>query len=156
MQITQVQVGNLLYPLAEGQPLPFAVGETIRVFYTFKYKMPKTGDVRVWTSLYNYSPGYLDRKEAAQTKQVITLEKALDWKDYAGEIDIVIGQVSAGIYGLICELPDYGAEAEHHIDNCIEVTAPPSVFEMIGPLLVLGLMMGMVAMMAPMMEEGFG
>ena len=155
MQIAQVQVGNFIYPLVEGQPLPIAVGETIRVFFAFKYKMPQTSSIRIWASLYNYTLGVLNRQGQAQTKGTVTLEKALDWKDYAGEIDILVGQVSSGTYGLICELPDYGTEAEEHIDDCIQVTAPPSVFEMIGPLLVLGLMAGMVSMMAPMMEEGF-
>ena len=148
MQITQVAVGNVLYPLTEGQLLPVAVGDTIKVFYAFKYKMPETSGVRIWASLYQVT-----RTEKAQTKDKITLVKALDWKDYAGEIDIEIGQIGSGTYGLICELPDY--DVEHRIDDCIEVTAPSSIMEMIGPLLVLGLMVGMVGMMAPMMEEGF-
>ncbi len=148
----QAQVGNVLYPLTEGQPLPINVGEALRVFYAFRYKVAETADVRVWASLYNYTLGVLNRQEQAQTKQTITLEKALDWKDYAGEIDILVGQISSGTYGLICELPDYGVEDK--IEACIEVTAAPSVFDMIGPLLVLGLMAGLVAMMAPVMEEG--
>jgi len=151
--ITQVAVGNVLYPLTEGQPLPINVGETVKVFYAFKYKLPETTGVRIWASLYRYTAGILDRSAQAQTKLTITLVKALDWEDYAGEIDIEVGNVSSGTYGLICELPDY--DVEHHIDDCIEVTAPPSIMDMIGPLLVMGLMVGMVAMMAPMMEEGF-
>lgn len=156
MQIVQVQVGNVLYPLTEGQPLPVAVGDTIRVFYAFKYKLPKEGGVRIWASLYYYTLlGFFEREERAQTKQTITLEKALEWKDYSGEIDIVVGQATPDIYGLILELPDY-KDVEDKIEACIEATAAPSVFEMIGPLLMMGLMMGMVAMIAPMMEEGFG
>ena len=153
MQINQTQVGNFLYPLTEGQPLPITVGQAIRVFYAFKYKLPETTGVRIWASLYNYTLGVLNRQGEAQTRQTITLEKDLEWKDYEGEIDITIGQVSSGTYGLICELPDY--DKEDHIDDCIEVTAPPSIWEMVGPMLVIGLMAGMVAMMAPMMEEGF-
>lgn len=151
--ITQAQVGNVLYPLAEGQPLPISVGDTLRVFYAFKYKLPEESGVRIWASLYKYSLGILDRQENAQTKETIILEKALDWKDYEGEIDIVIGDIGVGTYGLICELPDY--DTEEHIDDCLEVSAPPSVFEMVGPILVIGLMAGMVSMMMPMMEEGF-
>lgn len=154
MQIAQViQVGNVLYPLTEGQPLPVAVGDTLKVFYAFKYKMPETTGVRIWASLYRYTMGVLDRASAAQTKDKITLVKALEWKDYEDEIDIEIGQISSGTYGLICELPD--SDVEHHIDDCIEVTAAPGIMEMIGPLLVIGLMAAMVAMMAPMMKEGF-
>jgi len=152
MQIMQVQVGNALYPLTEGQPLPISVGETIRVFYAFRYMMPVAAGVRIWASLYRYTAGVLDRASQAQTKQTITLEQALEWKDYDGQIDIVVGDIGSGTYGLICELPDY--DKEDHRDDCIEVTAAPGIFEMIGPLLVLGLMAGMVSMMAPMMEEG--
>ncbi len=158
MQITQVAVGNVLYPLTEGQPLPINVGETVKVFYAFKYKLPVAGGVRIWASLYRYTAGILDRSSQAQTKLTITLEEALEWKDYADEIDIEVGNVSSGTYGLICELPDYkdieGRDVEDHIDDCIEVTAPPSIWGMIGPLLVLGLMAAMVGMMAPAMEEG--
>ena len=153
MQMTHVQVGNFIYPLTEGQPLPITVGETVRVFYAFKYKLPETADVQIWASLFKYVLGIGNRQENARTKGTITLEQALEWKDYSGEIDIVVGQVGAGTYGLICELPDY--RIWNHIDDCIEVAAAPSMFEMIGPLLVIGLMAAMVGMMAPMMEEGF-
>jgi len=155
MRVTHAQVGNVLYPLTEGQPLPIKVGQTLRVFYAFRYKLPDNAGVRIWASLYTKTPiiGTINREEKAQNKQTITLAKALDWRDYEGEIDIEVGQIGSGIYGLICELPDY-PDAEHHIDDCIEVTEAPSVWGMIGPLLVLGLMAGMVSMMAPMMEEG--
>ncbi|GAI65266.1 unnamed protein product, partial [marine sediment metagenome] len=42
------------------------------------------------------------------------------------------------------------------IDDCLEVAAIPGIFEMLGPLLMIGLMVGMVAMIMPMMEEGVG
>ena len=155
MQINQTQVGNFLYPLTEGQPLPITVGQAIRVFYAFKYKLPETTGVRIWASLFARPLGVIDRHEKAQTKGTVTLEKALEWKNYSGEIDILVVSTNPGIYGLICELPDYPEEdAQHYIDDCIEVAAAPGMMDMIGPLLVLGLMAGMVSMMAPMMEEG--
>ncbi|GAH98039.1 unnamed protein product [marine sediment metagenome] len=147
----QVQVGNVIYPLAEGQPLPIAVGDTIRVFHSFSYKLPEAGDVEIWASLYKYTLGILNREGKAQTKQTVTLEKALDWKDYSGEIDILVGDIDAGTYGLICELPDY--DVDDSIDDCLEVAAVPGIMDMIGPLLVIGLMAIMVPMMAPMMKE---
>ncbi|GAJ19966.1 unnamed protein product, partial [marine sediment metagenome] len=48
MQITQVQIGNFLYPLTEGQPLPIKTGEVIRVFFAFKGKVPERTEVRIW------------------------------------------------------------------------------------------------------------
>ena len=148
MQITLAQVGNALYPLTEGQPLPISVGETIKVFYAFSYRMPEKTTVRIWASLYNYTLGVLNRQEKAQTKQTITLGEALEWKPYEGEIDIEVGEISSGTYGLICELPDF--DAEHHIDDCIEVAAAPGILDIL-PLLMAVMMMGMIM---PMMEEG--
>ena len=139
MQITQAQVGNVLYPLTEGQPLPISAGDTLRVFYAFKYKLPEETGVRIWASL--YTGGIAGRQEKAQTKQTITLEKALESKDYSGEIDIVVGEISSGTYGLILELPDY--DKENHIGDCLEVTAAPSIMDMI-PMLMVVMMMGMM------------
>lgn len=154
MQIARVQVGNTLVALNPGQPLPVSVGDTLRVFYSFNYKVAETTGVEIWASLYRWSDHiYIDRQEQAQTKQTITLEKALTYQPYEGEIDIAIGQVTSDTYGLICEFPDY--DVEGHIDDCIDVTAPATVWGMIGPLLMLGLMVGLVSMMAPMMKEGF-
>lgn len=147
MQIVGAQVGNVIYPLAEGEALPIAVGDTIKVFYSFKYKMPEASDVKIWASLYRYTVGILDRSSQAQTKETIMLVKSLDWKLYEGEIDIVVGSVSSGVWGLICELPDY--DMEDHIDDCLEVAAVPSMWDMLGPLLIIGLLAAVVPMMAP-------
>lgn len=152
MQITAVQVGNILYPLTEGQPLPIVVGNTVRVFFAFNYRMLETSDIRIWASFYKYSFGILDRQGQTQTKGIITLQKALTYQPYEGVIDIVVGDMPVAIYGLICELPDY--DVYDNIDDSIEVAAAPGIFDMIGPLLMIGLMVGLVSMMTPMMKEG--
>jgi hypothetical protein len=152
MLIAGVQAGNALYSLVKGQPLPITVGQTIRVFFSFKYKMPEREDVAIWASLYQYTAGILNRAGKAQTKATIMLDRTTEWKDYQGYIDITVGSVSAGTYGLIVELPGR-KDAEAKIDDCLEVMAAPGIAEWVGPLLVLGLMAGMVGMMAPMMEE---
>jgi len=147
--ITQVVVGNTLYPLIEGQPVQFTAGDTLKILYSFKYKMPEQmAGVRVWASCYRYTLGILNRASDAQTKGTIILEKAEDWTVFSGEIDIIIPQkagIITGLWGLIVELPDYedvdGNAVEEHIDNCLEATTPPGIFDMIVPLLGLGLMM---------------
>lgn len=142
MNITQVAVGNVLYPLAAGQPLPIGVGQTLRVFYSFNYKVAETTSVEVWASLYAGLPE--GRVETAQNKQTITLDRSLDWKPYEGEIDILVSQGTApGAYGLVVEVHGY-PEAKAYIPDCIQVTG----FDwtgMIGMALMLG-MMGMVVM----------
>jgi hypothetical protein len=149
MQIMQVQVGNALYPLTEGQPLPISVGETIKVSYAFKYMMPEQSSVRIWASLYRYTAGILDRSGNAQTKSTITLAKSTEWTPYQGQIDITVGSIDAGLWGLIVELPDYGG-MEAKIDDCIEVAAAPNILSQIMPIMIMVMMMGMVV---PMMEE---
>lgn len=150
MLITGVQVGNNIYPLTEGQPLGIRVGETIRVFFSFKYKMPERENVGIWASLYQYTAGVLNRQGKAQTKGTITLDKSIEWKDYSGYIDITIGNISAGTYGLIVELP--GREnAEAKIDDCIEVAGAPDILSQILPLVIMVVLMGMVT---SMMGEG--
>lgn len=127
----------------DGQPIPLSeiitkgIGEALKVAYSFKYKVISPITIDIWASLYQ-----ITRTEKAQTKTAISLDKALDWKTYEGEIDIAIGEIGAGIYGVICELPDYGVEDK--IDDCINITAPPSVFEMIGPILVLGILAAII------------
>ena len=147
-----VQIGNTLYPLVEGQPLLIQAGQTLRVFYAFKYKMPETTGASIWASLYQKVVGVVNRAGQAQTKTSITLDTAIAWQIYQGQIDITIGSgVKAGVYGLIVELPGRsGAEAK--IDDCIEVTAAPGIAEWIGPLIVIAMMGMMVPMMGGMAE----
>jgi hypothetical protein len=146
----QVQVGNYVYTLAGGQPLKIQAGQKLRVFFSFSYKVAETTTIPIWGSLYQKTIGVINRVEKAQTKATITLEKSVDWQTYQGQIDIGIdSKVEAGMYGLIVELPGL-KDAEAKIDDCIEVTAAPGITEWVGPLLMFGLMAGMVGMMAPM------
>jgi len=148
MECTRVQVGNLVYNLAEGQPVDVGVGDTLRVFYSFSYIVPQTVNASIWGSLYRYTLGILDRSSNAQTKSSITLEASPEWQTYQGQIDIVIGSIDSGLWGLIVELPGYdGAEAK--IDNCIQVAAAGGITDLL-PVLTMVMMMGMVM---PMMEE---
>ena len=151
MPITSIQIGSNIYPLVEGEPIQVKVGETIRVFYSFKYMMPEADDVAIWASLYKYTLGVLNRSANAQTKSTIPLEKTTIWKDFSGSIDITIGSISGGTYGLIVELPGRG-DAEGKIDDCVEVEGATGIMEII-PAMIMIMMMGMIM---PMMDEGMG
>ena len=147
----QVQVGNYIYPLVEGQPLLIQAGQALRVFFSFSYKVAETTTIPIWASLYQRVAGIVNRVEAAQTKTTITLDKAIAWQTYQGQIDITIGSgVKAGVYGLIVELPGF-ADADERIDDSIEVAAAPGVMDWMGPLVMLAVV-GMMAQMTEGME----
>jgi len=148
-----VQVAGNLYTMVEEQTIQIQAGQTLRVYYSFSYKVAEATSIPVWGSLYQKTAGILNRVDQAQTKTTITLDKALDWQSYQGQIDIVVGSdMKAGIYGLIVELPDF-ENADSTIDDCIEITAAPGMTEWIGPLIMID-MMGMEVQMAGGMEEG--
>ncbi|GAI75704.1 unnamed protein product [marine sediment metagenome] len=158
MQISQVQVqiGNIIYPLTEGQPLPIKAGDVIRVFFTIRGRVPQDTEVEIWASVYHYALGFLNKQETAQTKGTTILEGTVEFKDYERMADIEIGEIipGSGLYGLIVELRGYedaeGNPIEAKIPDCLEFTATPGIFDMIGPILILGLL----AFMLPMLKEG--
>lgn len=105
------------------ETLKIEVGQTIKVPFGFRYKAPETTSVKIWASLYKYSFGMLDRQGQAQTKETIMLEQSLIWKTYYSEINIIVGELDVGKYGLIVELPDYGIGVR--IDNFAELSKVP-------------------------------
>ena len=151
----QVQVGSNVYELVEGQPLQIQSGQTLRVFYSFSYKVSQTTSVPVWGSLYQKTLGIVNRVGQAQTKTTMTLDTSLSWQTYQGQIDINIGSgVKAGVYGIIVELPGF-EDAEARIDDCIEVIQSSGITEWMGPLIMIA-MMGMMVQMASGMSEDTG
>jgi len=156
----QVQIGNFLYPLTEEQPLPIKAGDVIRVFFTIRGRVPQDTEVVIWASVYHYALGLLNKQEAAQTKGTTILEGTVELKDYERAVDINIGEIvpGSGLYGLIVELRGYedaeGNPIEAKIDDCLEFTATPSIWDMLPSLIGLGLMVGVMTMITPMMKEG--
>jgi len=150
----QVQVGSFIYPLTMGQPLPVPAGSSLRVFYSFSYKVEDTTPVSLWASLYSghWLPGVeINRVEQAQTKTTITLDRALDWQTYQGYVDINIGSgVKAGVYGLLVELRGF---TDDTVNDCLEVTAAPGITEWVGPLIMLALLGMMIPVMTGMAED---
>ena len=141
------QVGNTMYLLEGDHPLPVPAGSTVRVHFSFRYKVAAQVDIPVWASLYRYTLGIPNRVEAAQTKGYLPLTAASEWETSHAVIDVNVGSsVSPGVYGLAVELR--GFDTEEWLDDCIEVTAVPGMMDMMGPLM----MMGMMAVMVPMMS----
>ena len=137
----------MVLPLAR-QLLLIRTGQTLRVSYSFRYKVAKTTNIEVRSSLYQRVLGVIDRIPQASGLAIATLEKSLEWKDFSGSVDIPIGRIQPGIYGLILEIPV--AEASVYIDDCIRVEP---LEDLLAGLAVLGLTAGMVALMLPMVKE---
>lgn len=130
----------------EGQALKIQAGQTLRVSYSFSYKVTNQVSVPLWASLYARTAGILNRIGQAQAKTLITLEPSFDWQTYQGQVDIAVGTgVGAGTYGLIVELPGF-RDAEAKLENVIEVTPAPGLVDMIAPLLAIAVL-GMAARM---------
>ena len=70
-----VQVGNHLYTLSEGRVLQIPAGQTLRVQYSFIYRVVEPTSIPVWGSLYRYTAGVLDRSAKAQTKMSLRLNR---------------------------------------------------------------------------------
>lgn len=132
-----------LSALANGEMVELQTGDTLRVGYSFSYKVAEEATIPVWASLYGRTLGAINRVERAQTKRTITLDSSLSWKSYEGSIDIMVGDVSAGVYGLILEVPGAGDEAQHTIDDAVSVQGTPGILDLL-PMLLMVMVMGMV------------
>jgi len=142
-------VSTSLDALAAGEQVQLSVGGTLRVNVSFKYTVAEPTTVVLWASL------GLGIGRDIENKEEISLEGAITPKTWEGSIDLTVPQgVTAGTYWLRAEIEGY-PETQVTIDDAVVITAPPSPIEMVGPLLVLGLMAGMVSQMTPMMKEGF-
>lgn len=142
-----MQISGFAIVTTEVEAITAKVGQTVTVPYSFNYKVAETTDIQVRAALYRYTAGILDRSSLAITTETITLSKALTFQPHSGEIDIVIGSISSGLWGLICELPSY--DVEQHIDDCLDVAAIPGIWEAIGPILMIGLLAMMLPMITP-------
>lgn len=136
------------------EPKKFVVGDTIRVTASFLYTVAVDTSVTVQAGPYQYIAGILDRIGSCFGTATVPLPRATTPTEKQFTIEFTLKAedgIKAGTYGLIVEIP--GTEFNVKQDNVLIVSPPPGVFEMIGPLLMLGLMAGMMSMMAPMMKE---
>lgn len=148
-----------LAELANGQVIELSVGDTLRVVVSFKYTVAEDTIVTLRACPYHYVLGVLDPIEGSCGEADIDLERSATLKLKEAIVDMPIvpaaeGGIANGTYGLIAEI--LGTDAEDHIDDCLVISGnPPSPIDMVGPLLVLGLMAAMVSQMVPILKEGF-
>jgi hypothetical protein len=133
------------------EPKTFSVGDTVRVTASFQYTVGKDTSVTVQAGPYHYIAGILDRIGASFGSTEVSLPKALTPTEKQFTIDFKLSEIDAGTYGLLVEIP--GTDINVKQDDVLIIAAAPSIWGMIGPLLVLGLMVAMMSMMAPMMKE---
>jgi len=139
----------------------FTVGDTVRVTASFLYTVGADTSVTVQAGPYHYIAGVLDRIGACFGSTVVSLPKTTTPIEKQFTIDFTLtpasiigtGGIQAGTYGLIVELP--GTDFNVKQDDVLLVVAAAGIMDMIGPLLVSGIMMFMVSMVTPMMKEGF-
>lgn len=141
---------NACTPVEPPAVLAIQPGQVIRVFYSFRYRVPEQSAMPLWASLYSRVLGIMDRRSDEQTKTEVILPATDDWQTCEGYIDIAIGSdVPGGTYGLIVEVPSV-SEVNDAIDACIEVAG-----EEYGSSDWLGAVV-MIAMMGLMTQMGQG
>jgi len=136
------------------EPKNFTVGDTIRVTASFLYTVGADTSVTVQAGPYHYIAGILDRIGSCFGKTEVSLPKALTPTEKQFTIDFTLKAqdgIAAGTYGLLVEIP--GTDFNVKQDGVLVVAAAPSMWGALVPLIFLGLMVGMVSMMAPMMKE---
>lgn len=129
----------------------FNVGDKIRVSASFLYTVSKDTSVTVQAGPYHYTAGILDRIGACFGTTTVTLPVALTPTEKQFTIDFKFSGIDAGTYGLLVEIP--GTDFNVKQDDVLVVAGAPSIWSMIGPLLMLGLLMGIMPMLTPKEEE---
>lgn len=142
--------------LQTGQQVEVSPGDTLRVWVSFSYTLPKPTTVELWVSLV-IPPG----RDYTVKQKTETLEASTTPKEWTGFVDMPIE--ASGMFGILknytydlwFEIPEYTGEVAIAEGAVVITGVLPGMLEMVGPLLVLGLMMGMISMVTPMMKEGF-
>lgn len=149
---------NALSIVALGSSYEIVVGETWRVSVAFIYTSPEDTVVTLSGCPYQYRLGILDRINSCCGHTTINLEKTLTPTEVTASVDMHFipgsaGGIGNGTYGLMAEVD--GATAKQ--DGALIISGNPAgLFETIGqlvPMLIIVMMMGIIM---PMMEEGMG
>lgn len=145
-----------LTALIANEQVELAPGDILRVTCSFKYTIGAITTVTLWAAL---GTGLI--RSRMETYKSISLDAAPTPRTWEGDIDIIIPMTGEDNkdYWLRVEIQGYEDETRVQTpDNPILIRGMPEevgIFDMMGPLLVLGLMMGLMTMMTPMMKEGF-
>lgn len=135
-----------LVALEVGKEIPLKPGNILVVDVRFNYIVSEPVDVTLWASL------GIGMGRDVESFLPIYLDEALTPKTWEGSTEIAIptSGIANGTYWMKVEVNG----TEITIPNAVIISGVLDIWEMIGPLLVLGLMAGIVAMMAPALKEG--
>jgi len=133
-----------------------AVGETWRVHASLKYTAPESITVILQAAPYTKVLEIVNRVNSCIGQTQVKLDPAYTPTLKEATVDIYFlpeaqGGIADGTYGLIAEV--LGTKVFQAVDNCLIVSGNPAAAPGIGdwlPMLMVVMMMGMVM---PMMEE---
>lgn len=130
-------------------PKQFAVGDTIRVTFAFKYTVGADTTITIQAVPYQYRLGILDRIGASAGHKEVSLQKSTDPQELQESVDFTLRNITPGTYGLLVEVPGttYGAKA----DDVLIVSEAPSPWTGMFGMMMMLMMLGMVV---PMVTEG--
>lgn len=142
-----VNITNLI-ALEAGKRIPLNPGDILVVEYSFNYTAIQGADVDLWVSL------GIGIGRDIEGFASLHLDKALIPKIFSGTFELAIptsGKTN-GTYWMKVEVNG----TEITIPDAVVIsgmTMLPDIFQQIGPLLVFGLMIGMMSMITPKEEE---
>lgn len=139
-----VNVSNIIV-LEDGKLIPLDPGDALVVEYSFDYTVGEATDITLWVSL------GLGIGRDIEGFDTLYLEEALTSKTYQGSFELVIPTgVAKGAYWMKVEIDG----TEITVPDAVVISGVPGMLESFAPLLMLGLLFGVVSMVAPKTKEG--
>lgn len=134
-----VNVSNIIV-LETGKQIPLDPGDILVAEYSFDYIVGEATDITLWVAL------GLGIGRDIEGFDTLHLEEALTSKTYQGSYELVIPVgVAKGSYWMKVEING----EEITIPDAVVISGVPGMLESLAPLLMLGLMIGVVSMITP-------
>jgi len=157
-------VAASLSALQAGEQVTLAPNDILRVTFSFQYTVLEATTVIARACPYQYKTitPVLDRIGSCCGEEEITLARATTPTSKEVVIDLVMlpaaeHGIADGVYGLIAEMPGYGTDAQALIDDCIIISGnPEGMWEIMGVMMPMMMLMAMMGMIVPMIQPEQG
>jgi len=137
---------KIVFDPLELEAKQFAVGDTVRVTFAFKYTVGADITIGIEAMPYHYIGPILDRIGASAGRKEVRLARATEPVEVQESIDFTLQGIDPGAYGLLVEIP--GTNYRASADDVLIISAAPSpwtaMMGMMGMMMMLGMMMPVI------------